>query len=152
MMYNKTEHILVVDDEWESPIVGAVLRTLEQEGWETSVIKPQFSAESGNDFETETLYAIETIRPTGILLDVRLGEYREDQFKGLEILHKIVERHPHTPVLMFTQYTQGPERDTAVRSSLQLDSAVDFIDKLASPQEVISVSYTHLTLPTNREV
>ncbi|GIS83110.1 MAG: hypothetical protein CM1200mP15_17420 [Dehalococcoidia bacterium] len=64
--------------------------------------------ESGNDFETETLYAIETIHPTGILLDVRLGEYREDQFKGLEILHKIVGRYPDTPVLMFTQYTQGP--------------------------------------------
>ena len=136
-MYNKTEHILVVDDEWESPIVGAVLRTLEQEGWKTSVIKPQFSADIGRDFETETLYAIETIHPSGVLLDVRLGEYREDQFKGLEILHKIVEQYPHMPVLMFTQYTQGPERDTAVRSSLQLDSSVDFIDKLASPQEVV---------------
>ena len=136
-MYSKTEHILVVDDEWESPIVGAVLRTLEQEGWKTSIIKPEFSTDSGNDFETETLYAIETIHPSGILLDVRLGEYREDQFKGLEILHKIVERYPHIPVLMFTQYTQGPERDTAVRSSLQLESPVDFIDKLASPQEVV---------------
>ncbi len=136
-MYNKTEHILVVDDEWESPIVGAVIRTLEQEGWKTSVIKPQRSADSADDFETETLYSIETIRPSGVLLDVRLGEYREDQFKGLEILHKIVERYPAMPVLMFTQYTQGPERDTAVRSSLQLDSTVDFIDKLASPQEVI---------------
>ena len=63
-MDNNKEHILVVDDEWESPIVGAVIRTLEQEGWKTSVIKPRFSAESGNDFETETLYAIETIHPT----------------------------------------------------------------------------------------
>ena len=79
-MYSKTEHILVVDDEWESPIVGAVLRTLEQEGWKTSVIKPKFSVDVGNDFETETLYAIETIQPTGVLLDVRLGEYREAQF------------------------------------------------------------------------
>ncbi len=136
-MHSKTEHILVVDDEWESPIVGAVIRTLEQEGWKTSVIKPQFATDVANDFESETLYAIETIRPSGVLLDVRLGEYREDQFKGLEILHKIVERYPEMPVLMFTQYTQGPERDTAVRSSLQLDSSVDFIDKLASPQEVI---------------
>jgi len=136
-MDGKTEHILVVDDEWESPIVGAVIRTLEQEGWKTSVIKPQLSADIGHDFEAETLYSIETIRPSGILLDVRLGEYREDQFKGLEILHKIVELYPTMPVLMFTQYTQGPERDTAVRSSLQLDSTVDFIDKLASPQEVI---------------
>ena len=136
-MHSNTEHILVVDDEWESPIVGAVLRTLGEEGWRTSIIKPEFSTDSGEDFETETLYAIETIQPTGILLDVRLGEFREDQFKGLEILHKIVERYPYIPVLMFTQYTQGPERDTAVRSSLQLDSTVDFIDKLASPQEVI---------------
>jgi DNA-binding response OmpR family regulator len=38
---------------------------------------------------------------------------------------------------MFTQYTQGPERETAVRGSLKWDSPVDFIDKLASPEEVV---------------
>ena len=77
-------HILVVDDEWDSPIVGAVIRTLELEGWQTSIIKLQVSDDVGRDFESETLYAIETIQPSGVLLDVRLGEYKDDQFKGLD--------------------------------------------------------------------
>ena len=38
---------------------------------------------------------------------------------------------------MFTQYAQGPDRETAVRGSLQWDAPVDFIDKLASPEEVV---------------
>ena len=38
---------------------------------------------------------------------------------------------------MFTQYSQGQDRETAVRGSLQWDSSVDFIDKLASPDEVV---------------
>ena len=83
------------------------------------------------------LYAIEEELPEGVLLDIRLGEYREDQFKGLEILQKIVEQHPKLPVLMFTQYAQGPDRETAVRGSLKWDAPVDFIDKLASPEEVV---------------
>ena len=38
---------------------------------------------------------------------------------------------------MFTQYTQGPDRDTAVRGALLWNAPVDFIDKLASPEEVV---------------
>jgi DNA-binding response OmpR family regulator len=38
---------------------------------------------------------------------------------------------------MFTQYSQGQDRETAVRGSLKWDSPVDFIDKLASPDEVV---------------
>jgi DNA-binding response OmpR family regulator len=41
------------------------------------------------------------------------------------------------PVLMFTQYAQGPYRDTAVAASLSVSAPVDFIDKLASPEEVL---------------
>ncbi len=129
--------ILVVDDEWDSPIVKAVLRTLESEGWSTRVIRPESVHYSGEEFEAEALYAIQEAEPDGVLLDVRLGEYKEDQFKGLDILHKIISSHPKLPVLMFTQYTQGPERDTVVNGSLKWDSPVDFIDKLASPQEVV---------------
>ena len=68
---------------------------------------------------------------------MRFGEHRDDRFKGLGILGKIVERYAKLPVLMFTQYTQGPERDTAVTGSLKWDAPVDFIDKLASPDEVV---------------
>lgn len=131
------DKILIVDDEWESPIVKSVRRRLDEEGWHTTVIEPDARWLSGDEFEAAALYTIEEEQPQGVLLDVRLGSYKEDQFKGLEILQKIVERFPKLPVLMFTQYTQGPERDTAMRGSLKWDSPVDFIDKLASPEEVV---------------
>ena len=134
---NPQDKILIVDDEWESPIVTAVRNRLDEDGWLTQVVHPDTTWHDGGEFEDAALYAIEEEQPDGVLLDVRLGEYKEDQFKGLEILRRIVEAHPRLPVLMFTQYTQGPERDTAVRGSLKWDSPVDFIDKLASPEEVV---------------
>ena len=131
------DKILIVDDEWESPIVKAVRRRLDEDGWHTLAVEPDPQWLGGAEFEAAALYAIEEEQPDGVLLDVRLGDFAEDQFKGLEILQKIVELYPKLPVLMFTQYTQGPERDTAVRGSLKWDSPVDFIDKLASPEEVV---------------
>ena len=88
-------------------------------------------------FELAAMYAIEEERPDGVLLDVRFGEHQDDRFRGLAILGEIVERFPQLPILMFTQYVQGPERETAVRGTLRWDAPVDFIDKLASPEEVI---------------
>ena len=132
-----SEKIIIVDDEWESPIVTAVRRRLDDEGWQTLVILPEAGGSIGDEFQAAALFAIEEELPEGVLLDIRLGEYREDQFKGLEILQKIVEQHPKLPVLIFTQYAQGPDRETAVRGSLKWDAPVDFIDKLASPEEVV---------------
>ena len=129
--------ILIIDDEWESAIVRAVERRLRDEGWQTVIVQPQSRWNLAEEFESAAAYAIEEERPDGVLLDVRLGEHRDDQFKGLEILRQIVERHPTLPVLMFTQYTQGPARETAVSGALRYDAPVDFIDKLASPEEVV---------------
>lgn len=129
--------IIIVDDEWESAIVKSVQRRLEEEDWQTIVIAPEGPYITGDDFEIAALYAIEDEQPDGVILDVRFGEHRDDRFKGLGILQKIVEQHPHIPVLMFTQYVQGPDRETAVRGALKWDSQVDFIDKLASPEEVV---------------
>lgn len=129
--------ILIVDDEYNSPIVKSVERRLEEEGWKAIVVAPEGRFVTGDDFEMAALYAIEDEQPDGVLLDVRFGEHRDDRFKGLGILQKIVEHHPHIPVLMFTQYVQGPDRETAVRGTLKWDAQVDFIDKLASPEEVI---------------
>ena len=129
--------ILIVDDEVASPLVSAVRRSLEKEGWRTVAVQPEEGWRSGEDFEAAALYAIEESRPDGVLLDVRFGDHRDDLFKGLDILRRIVTEHPTLPVLMFTQYTQGPDRETAVRSSLRWDAPVDFIDKLASPEEVV---------------
>ncbi len=129
--------ILIVDDEWESAIVRAVRRRLEAEGWATIVVEPEGRWVTGDDFELEALYAVEQEQPDGVLLDVRFGEHGDERFKGLGILRKLIERYPKLPILMFTQYAQGPDRETAVTSSLRWDARVDFIDKLASPEEVV---------------
>ena len=128
---------MIVDDESESAILRAVRRRLEEEGWEAPVVQPEPGYSVGEEFEAAALWSIEQDLPDAVLLDVRFGEHRDDQFRGLGILGEIVERWPKLPILMFTQYSQGPDRDTAVRGSLKWDSPVDFIDKLASPDEVV---------------
>ena len=129
--------ILIVDDEWDSAILKTVRRRLEAEGWHAITVIPEENRLSADEFESEALYAIENEFPDAVLLDVRFGDEEDDRFKGLDILRKIVERYPKLPVLMFTQYAQGPFREAAVRGSLKWDAPVDFIDKLASPEEVV---------------
>jgi len=128
---------VIVDDEWKSSIVSSVRKRLDQEGWKTHVVAPDGGLSIGEEFQAAALYTIEEVRPDGVILDVRFGEQMDDRFKGLSILRKILERFPGLPVLMYTQYAQGPERETAVRGSLNWDAPVDFIDKLASPEEVV---------------
>ena len=134
---NRGQKILIVDDESSSDLMRSVLRRLEGDGYRPVVVTPEGPHVSGRDFEIEALFAIEEERPAAVLLDVRFGEYDEDRFMGLTILKRIVERDPRMPVLMFTQYAQGPYRDTAVAGSLSVSAPVDFIDKLASPEEVV---------------
>ena len=131
----RSGNILIVDDEATSAIVRAVCRRLEDEGWGTQVVSKEEHG-SADDMLWAALQAIDDDRPDGVILDVRLGDYRDDQFKGLDILKRIVGQHPELPVLMFTQYSQGVERDTVARSALQVNAPVEFIDKLASPEEV----------------
>ena len=131
----RSGNILIVDDEATSAIVRAVRRRLEDEGWSTRVVSKEDYG-SADDMLWAALEAIEDRLPDGVILDVRLGEYRDDHFKGLDLLKRIVSERPHLPVLMFTQYSQGVERDTVARSALQVEAPVEFIDKLASPEEV----------------
>ena len=129
--------ILIVDDEWQSSIVASVRRRIEREGWQAVVVQPEDEVPSPDAFERAAIYALEEESPDGVLLDVRFGEHKDDRFKGLGILRRIVEGNPGLPVLMFTQYARGPERDEAVVGALKWDAPVDFIDKLASPDEVV---------------
>ena len=131
------QKILIVDDEADSSILRTVSQRLEQEGWRTAVVQPAPGGQVGEEFQASTLWDIEEQRPDAVLLDVRFGEHRDDRFKGLEILGQIVNRWPRLPVLIFTQYAQGPERETAVRGTLKWDAPVDFIDKLAGTDEVV---------------
>ncbi len=131
-----SQKIMIVDDESESSILRSVRQRLEEEGWTPIVVHPAPGGSVGEEFEAAAIWEIEERRPDAVLLDVRFGEHRDDRFKGLEILDQIVNRWPRLPVLMFTQYNQGPERETAVRGSLKWDAPVDFIDKLAGTGEV----------------
>ena len=131
----RSGNILIVDDEATSAIVRAVRRRLEDEGWSTQVVSKEAHG-SADDMLWAAMAAIDDTAPDGVILDVRLGDYRDDQFKGLDLLKRIVEECPRLPVLMFTQYSQGVERDTVARSALQVEAPVEFIDKLASPEEV----------------
>ena len=131
------QKILVVDDEHMSDLMRSVLRRLESDGFRPIVVAPEGPHVSGDDYEAQALFAMGDERPAAVLLDVRFGKYDTDRFKGLSILKKIVDRDSSMPVLMFTQYTHGPYRDTAVMASLNVSSSVDFIDKLASPEEVV---------------
>ena len=131
----RSGNILIVDDEATSAIVRAVRRRLEDEGWSTQVVSKEAHG-SADDMLWAAMAAIDNTAPDGVILDVRLGDYRDDQFKGLDLLKRIVEECPRLPVLMFTQYSQGVERDTVARSALQVEAPVEFIDKLASPEEV----------------
>ena len=134
-MAPRSGNILIVDDEATSAIVRAVRRRLEDEGWSTQVVSKEAHG-SADDMLWAAMAAIDDTAPDGVILDVRLGEYRDDQFKGLDLLKRIVAECPRLPVLMFTQYSQGVERDTVARSALQVEAPVEFIDKLASPEEV----------------
>jgi len=128
---------MIVDDESESAILRAVRRRLAAEGWDALVVQPEPGHSVVRNSRRPPLWSIEEERPDAVLLDVRFGEHRDDQFRGLNILSEIVEQWPRLPILMFTQYAQGPDRETAVRGSLKWDAPVDFIDKLASPDEVV---------------
>ncbi len=137
-----TRKILIVDDESESAILRTVRRRLEQEGWHTAIVRPDPNSPTakallGDEFEAAALWSIEEQLPDAILLDVRFGDHRDDRFKGLSILDHIVNRWPKLPVLMFTQYVQGPDREAAARGALKWDAPIDFIDKLAGADEVV---------------
>ncbi|MFL2665423.1 MAG: response regulator [Dehalococcoidia bacterium] len=123
---NNNQKILIVDDEHMSDLMRSVLRRLDTEGFKPIVVEPKGNMGTGDEYEVQTLFAIDEHHPDAVLLDVRFGEYDTDRFKGLSILKKIVERNNKIPVLMFTQYAQGPYRDTAVTATLSVDANVDF--------------------------
>ena len=138
MAQNRPAHrVLIVDDEADSAILRTIRQRLRDEGWQTEAVQPEFGGLPGEEFEAAALWAIEERLPDAVLLDVRFGDHRDDRFKGLNILDAIIARWPRLPVLMFTQYARGPERETAVRGALKWNAPVDFIDKLAGPDEVL---------------
>ena len=92
------QKILVVDDEHMSDLMRSVLRRLELDGFRPIVVAPKGPHLTGDDYETQALFALDTERPSAILLDVRFGDYDSDRFKGLSILKKIIERDSSIPL------------------------------------------------------
>ena len=78
------QKILVVDDEHMSDLMRSVLRRLETDGFKPIVVAPEGSHLTGDDYETQTLFSMETERLSAILLDVwsRTGLFLEIQKLG----------------------------------------------------------------------
>ncbi len=131
------QNVLIVDDEASSDLMRSIRRHLDLAGYKTSIIEPDIAHPTGDDFELEAIHAVEVQQPAAVILDVRFGEHPDDQFKGLAILKKLIDATPDLPILVFSQYASGPYRETAVAASLNANAPVDFIDKFASPEEVV---------------
>jgi DNA-binding response OmpR family regulator len=137
MPESSKQNVLIVDDEASSDLMRSIRRHLSLAGYETTIVESDIAHPTGEDFELEAIHAVEVQQPAAVILDVRFGEHPDDQFKGLSILTKLISITPDLPVLVFSQYASGPYRETAVAASLNADAPVDFIDKFASPEEVV---------------
>jgi hypothetical protein len=69
--------ILIVDDEAGSPIMSAVVRRLQEEGWRAAFVEPEGTLRTGDDYEDATLSAIVEKRPDAVLLDVWFGDHED---------------------------------------------------------------------------
>ena len=121
--------ILVVDDEKD--IVELVRFNLERDGFK---VIPSYNGE-------DALILVKNQLPDLIILDLMLPG-----MDGLEVC-QILKKDSSTfsiPIIMLT--AKGEEADIVVGLELGAD---DYITK---PFGIKAVSYTHLTLPTNREV
>lgn len=130
--------ILIVDDEWELKIVRDVVSRIEDEGWQPVIVNKGSRGILADEYERTTLDHIDKERPDGIILDLHFGNHKDDRFRGIQILRRIVENYQDLPVLVFTRYDQGPDRWFAEESSLKyIDAKIDYIDKSASPDAVV---------------
>ena len=144
---------LVIDDE--QIVLDSVSALLMDENFDVDV---SLSGRAGLDWAIERKYDI-------VLTDIRMPD-----IGGIRVLRDIKRVHPSLPVIMITGYA-------SVNSAVQAMKlgAAEYIEKPFEPEQLIdavnkalgisheaeeqglvnkdeAVSYTHLTLPTNREV
>ena len=120
------QKILVVEDE--ENLLEALKYNLERE---------RYSVRTAVD-GGEGLTLAQTINPDLIILDIMLPT-----IDGLEIC-RTLRRETNTPILILSALSE--EMDRVVGLEIGAD---DYVTK---PFSMRAVSYTHLTLPTNREV
>ena len=105
---------------------------------EISLLKPHilFLKEKGYDVDTATSgdEALDQIKSK--LFDIIFLDENMPGLSGLDTLNQIKAIHPNLPVVMITKSEEETIMEDAIGSKIS-----DY-----------PVSYTHLTLPTNREV
>ena len=122
--------IIWIDDEIDSLQSQKIF--LELKGYELQTFTNGFDA-------------IEYVKDN--LVDVVLLDESMPGISGLETLQQIKAIRQHIPVVLITKNETESLMDEAIGSQI-----TDYLLKPVNPNQVWSVSYTHLTLPTNREV
>ena len=132
--------VLVVDDE---------VRELQR--LSIALKKNGFSVlESSNAFR-----ALEYV-DRGEYMDLILTDYLMPEMNGMDLLMEIRGKRPQLPVIIMTE---DADREFAVKALhykcnglLEKPFTLDSLQKEIERVTLSAVSYTHLTLPTNREV
>src|SRR5450759_5308831 len=118
--------LLVVDDE---PSIRNLLQaSLSKEGYEVRVANDGFDA---------------LAQMRGALPDLILTDLKMPNMLGFELLSVVRRRFPQVPTIAISGEFQPADEELGVLADA-------FLAKPHSPKE--HVSYTHLTLPTNKEV
>ena len=126
-------HILLIDDH---ALFRSGLRMIIESRFEAAQVLEAGSLEQALDLDTRRLDVV--------LLDIRLPG-----LNGLESIALLKRRWPDVPIVMLSSDASS----ITVRQAFER-GAVGFVSKADKPDAIAAapVSYTHLTLPTNREV
>lgn len=136
--------IIVVDDEPDSRAVMGLTALLANAGWAPGVVRPDPDVSDhpyiGEAYEAAAVEAVaQAIRDRAppldaVILDLEFGDR---PLKGLDILRRLSSSHPSLPVLVLTKHSQGPYRKAGVQESYKSGLRVEYVDKLASAEEVV---------------
>lgn len=111
--------ILVVDDE--APIVALLKRTLARHGYEV------LGAESGEE-------ALAIIQQPDRRIDLVMSDLQMEGIDGVELLGRIAEVSPHTPVMIMTGDLQSPRAIRALEAGAKMIAKP--FDPLSLPRQV----------------
>jgi DNA-binding response OmpR family regulator len=121
--------ILCIDDDKELTL--PLKLSLEQEGWQ---VKTALSAEQGKSMAV-------TDKPDLIIMDIIMGgEHGYKAIKDLQSNSQLSD----VPVIVFSSLTQRWGETTASREDAILSDAVEFVDKSAGIDVLISTIHKYL--------
>ena len=116
---------------------------------EVELLKPHVLFLNGKGYEVDTCNngydAIDMVSEGAY--DLVILDEMMPGMTGLETLPKIKDVRPNTPVIMVTKSEEENIMDKAVGSKI-----ADYLIKPVNPNQVLHVSYTHMTLPTKLRV